>query len=63
MGARFYRERECKSGVSFFRMWPSEGAGRWTKRKLSKARRKAWKNPGHERGLLSWESECNWKCW
>jgi hypothetical protein len=42
--------------------WPRSGGWFW-KRQLSKARRKAWRNPGHWRGLLHWESECNWKRW
>ena len=43
--------------------WPSIKMGRYMKRKLSKARRRAWKNPDHERGLASLEGEVNWKGW
>ena len=38
--------------------WFSPGVGRWYKRQLSKARRRAWKT-GKE--PVKWESECNWK--
>ena len=40
----------------------NKGNGRIWKRRLSKARRRAWKDP-HQRGLLDAERECNWKCW
>jgi len=42
--------------------WGSRGEGRYYKRRLSKARRRAWRDP-HRRGLLHWESICNWKNW
>lgn len=42
--------------------WPSRGEGRYWKRCLSKARRRAWKD-AHKRGLLRYERECNWKTW
>jgi len=38
------------------------GFGRYMKRRLSKARRKAWRiRPRH--ALRHWEAECNWKGW
>jgi len=60
--------RELPWYVSFCATWPSRHLGRWMKRRLSKARRRAakaelngYKNP--ERGLASVESETNWKLW
>lgn len=38
----------------------NEGCGRYWKRGLSKARRRAWRD-SHQRGLLHYETECNWK--
>jgi hypothetical protein len=48
--------------VSFTRVWGSRGAGRWWKRRLSKARRRAWRDT-HKRGLSGVESTVNWKDW
>ena len=42
--------------------WNSRGQGRYWKRRLSKARRKAWRD-SHRRGLVGIERECNWKNW
>jgi len=42
--------------------WPGEHVGRYVKRRLSKARRRAWKD-AHERGLVGAEREANWKTW
>jgi len=57
------------------RGWPNRyfwgwtpGMGRYMKRQLSKARRRAWKaelrtgRPG-DRYRLHWERECDWKGW
>ena len=41
--------------------WLTPGRGRKVKRCLSKARRRAWRNPQHERGLSDLESNCSWK--
>lgn len=35
----------------------------WFKRRLSKLRRRAWRNPDHPRGLAGLESRVNWKDW
>ena len=43
MGNRFWQARLDKAHVSFSEMWGSEHDGRFWKRKLSKARRKAAK--------------------
>ena len=48
--------------VTFTGRWGSRGEGRYWKRGLSKARRRAWRDP-HQRGLLHYERECNWKNW
>ncbi len=42
--------------------WGSRGEGRYWKRQLSKARRKAWKI-GNERSRVKYERICNWKNW
>lgn len=41
--------------------WLTPGRGRFVKRRLNKARRRAWLNPQHERGLADFESNCSWK--
>jgi len=52
---------------SFSEVWPGVGTGRYWKRRLSKARRRAWKqgrvvgNP--YRGQLGVEGEVNWRTW
>ena len=43
MGRRFVVERMENAGVHFTRMWVHPHIGRYCKRKLSKARRRAWK--------------------
>jgi len=40
--------------------WEKPGKGRYFKRRLSKARRRAWKQRPRK-ALSHWESECNWK--
>ena len=62
MGNRFVTERMEKAGVHFTRMWVHPHIGRFYKRKLSKARRCAWKEKS-DTHLVNWESECNWKNW
>jgi hypothetical protein len=62
------RMREYKS---FTECWP--GSGKFTKRKLHKARRQfdreeiqfslELQDRVHTRGLLGWEGETNWKGW
>ena len=52
---------------TFSEMWPSVGTGRYWKRRLSKARRRAWKQ-GRDlwspyRGQLGVEGEVNWRTW
>jgi len=44
-------------------VWSSAHEGRYYKRMLSKCRRRAWKNEGHERNLVGIEKRCNWKNW
>ena len=48
--------------LPFTRIWHSEKIGRFCKRQLSKARRRAWKY-GEWHGLERWNRECNWKMW
>ena len=48
--------------ISFSQIWPGRGVGRYVKRRLSKARRRAWKDP-HQRGVVGVEREANWKTW
>jgi hypothetical protein len=52
--------------VTFSETWGSRGEGRYWKRQLSKARRRAWRTElaGHRpRGLPDIESRVNWKNW
>ena len=72
MGNRFIEDRLNKAQASFSEMWSSEHEGRFWKRKLSKARRRAGKRlcrygednlEKTERGLSGIESTCNWKNW
>ena len=62
MGHRFVLERMEKAHVRFTEMWIYPHIGRYYKRKLSKARRRSWKEQS-DKHLVSWESECNWKGW
>lgn len=48
--------------LTFSYFWPNPKIGRWHKRRLSKARRRAWRDP-HTRGLAGVESTTNWKGW
>jgi len=53
---------------SFTCQWAGRGTGRWWKRKLSKVRRRAWKDVelrGRRvpRGVDGIETECNYKTW
>jgi hypothetical protein len=48
--------------VGFTRVWNKRGEGRYWKRRLSKARRRAWRDT-HKRGLAQIESTVNWKDW
>lgn len=49
--------------ISFSQCWSdTPGEGRFWKRKLSKARRRAWRDP-HQRGLAGLESTVNYKTW
>ena len=57
----FGKRIQVIDGNASFR-WSSRGEGRYWKRRLSKARRRAWKD-SHQRGLLHWERLCNWKNW
>jgi len=62
MGNRFFIDRMEKANARFHGLWSSPHIGRFFKRKLSKARRRAWKDK-RERGLASAESEANYKNW
>ena len=74
MGNRFYKDRLVNAGIQHRRsmssMWLRPHMGRFHKRRLSKARRRAGRllcrygenNLQHvERGLRNAETECNWK--
>ena len=72
MGRRFVDDRLEKANISFSEMWSGVGEGRFWKRKLSKARRRAAKRLCKigeddlrkvERGLPGIEREVNWKRW
>ena len=62
MGNRFVIERMERAHANCFDMWIHPHIGRYYKRKLSKARRRAWKEKS-DKHLTNWESECNWKGW
>ena len=62
MGNRFVIDRMEKAGVSFTEMWVHPHIGRFYKRKLSKARRRAWKEKS-DAHLVHWESVCDEKNW
>jgi hypothetical protein len=72
MGNRFIEDRLAKANITFSEMWGSAHEGRYWKRKLSKARRRAAKRLCRygeddlakvERGLPGIESNVNWKNW
>jgi hypothetical protein len=64
MGRRFVLEREKKAGVRWNKMWVGAHQGRYWKRQLSKARRRAWKQNRVEGRLVNiYESYCNYKGW
>ncbi len=62
MGNRFVLDRANKANASCFEMWSKAREGRFYKRKLSKARRRAWKERS-DTHLTHWESVCNNKNW
>ena len=62
MGSRFVLDRANKANANCFEMWPQAKEGRFYKRKLSKARRRAWKEKS-DKHLTHWESVCNNKNW
>jgi hypothetical protein len=64
MGNRFVKDRMEKANVTFSQMWPSPHEGRYWKRMMSKARRRAWKQRGIEGTPINkYESFCNYKGW
>ena len=65
MGRRFVNERMRKTHVpGYCFMWVSAHNGKYWKRQMHKARRRAWKQYGIE-GIPDniYESTCNWKNW
>ena len=63
MGQRFYDALfEKYPYLKFTKVWCSPGVAKYMKRRLSKVRRRAWRDP-HKRGIASVESECNWRGW
>ena len=72
MGNRFIEQRLANAHVSFSEIWMRPHVGRFWKRKLSKARRRAARRlckygeddlAKVERGLSGIEQTCNWKNW
>ena len=64
MGNRFVTERYKKTnkpGWCF--MWSSAHEGKWWKRQMNKARRRAWKAGIEGVPKNRYESFCNWKGW
>lgn len=64
MGNRFHIDRAAKAGGSLYGMWAGLHQGKYWKRQMHKARRRAWKQNGIE-GIPNnkYESFCNWKGW
>ncbi len=56
-----YRKYPPYLGIG--QIWASAHEGKFWKRLLHKARRRAWRSEGHERGLAGIESTVNWKNW
>lgn len=64
MSQRFREERCKRAHASYTQMWLGVGEGRYWKRQLSKARRRAWKQQGIEgKPVNKYESYCNYKGW
>lgn len=64
MGRRFVIDRIEKAKVSFTCTWPGEHQGRYWKRQMNKARRRAWKQQGLEgKPVNKYESFCSYKGW
>lgn len=47
----------------YYLRWPGRHTGKYWKRKLSKLRRRYWKDERHQRGLPAAMSEVNYKTW
>jgi hypothetical protein len=64
MGNRFVLERAEKAHISFERIWTGIHQGKYWKRQMNKARRRAWKQNGLE-GVPNnrYESLCDYKNW
>ena len=64
MGRRFIKDRLTKSHARAHEIWVSAHEGRYWKRMLSKARRRAWKQDRIEGRLKNkYESFCAYKGW
>lgn len=64
MGNRFVKDRMRKANVSFSQLWVGLHQGRYWKRQLSKARRRAWKQDSIEgKPDNKYESYCAYKGW
>jgi hypothetical protein len=64
MGNRFVKDRIKKAGVTFSQMWVAAHMGRYWKRAMSKARRRAWKQRGIEGTPVNrYENDCAYKGW
>jgi len=61
-GRRLKKLKKKYYFLTFTHLWCSKHYAKYAKRRLSKARRRAWKDP-HERGLASIESDVNWRGW
>lgn len=59
--------RRNRGAFHYMNQWPGIGQGRYWKRRLSKARRHAWKNEvfyeHRSRNLAGIERMVNWKTW
>ena len=64
MGNRFVFERAGKAHISFERIWAGSRQGKYWKRQMNKARRRAWKQNRLEGTPDNrYESLCDYKNW
>ena len=64
MGTRFYIDRRVKAGAAWHSMWEGLHQGKYWKRQMNKARRRAWKQQGIEGTPVNkYEAFCDYKGW
>jgi len=64
MGKRFYIDRRVMAGTAWYNMWAGLHQGKYWKRQMNKARRRAWKQQGIEGTPVNkYETFCKYKGW